>query len=185
MFAGATLAAFRRSAMPTSIQYLPVLLALAALPVSAETVRVYVPTTPAANIHSTGPANNISATKDGARVVVGIAEDPGALDVIDARALKLARTIPVNGRLHNVYVTPDNKYVITGSIRSKVLTVIDLKNDQIVWELKLDEGLRPLTMEVNADRSTRRIFAQLSNFNGFAVVDFAARREVARVKLPD
>ncbi|TMI44965.1 MAG: hypothetical protein E6H41_01380, partial [Betaproteobacteria bacterium] len=104
---------------------------------------------------------------------------------IDTRTLKLARTIPVNGRLHNVYVTPDNKYVVTGSIRSKLLTVIDLRTDQIAWELKLDEGVRPMTMEVNADGSTRRIFAQLSNFNGFAVVDFAARREVARVKLPD
>src|SRR5437667_120445 len=136
-------------------------------------------------VRLSGHPNNISATKDGGRVVVGIAEDPGALDVIDARALKLARTIPVNGRLHNVYVTPDKKYVVTGSIRTKVLTVIDLKTDQIAWELKLDEGVRPMTMEVNSDGSTRRIFAQLSNFNGFAVVDFAARREVARVKLPD
>jgi len=83
----------------------------------------------------------------------------------------------VNGRLHNVYVTPDNKYVVTGSIRSKMLTVIDLKTDQIAWELKLDEGVRPMTLEVNADGSTRRIFAQLSNFNGFAVVDFATRRK--------
>src|SRR2546429_6597611 len=61
-------------------------------------------------VRLSGHPNNIAATKDGARVVVGIAEDPGALDVIDTRALKLARTIPVNGRLHNVYVTPDNKY---------------------------------------------------------------------------
>ena len=37
----------------------------------------------------------------------------------------------------------------------------------------------------NPDGSTRRIFVQLSGFNGFAVVDFAKRAEVARVKLPD
>src|SRR6266446_473423 len=230
---GATLNASWRSAMPSSIRYFPLLLALAALPASAQTVRVYVTNSAGDSIHVIDPAtnkvvqvingveaahgidfspdgqrvyvsneadstldvidrasgktiakvrlsghpNNISATKDGGRVVVGIAESPGALDVIDARALKLARTIPVNGRLHNVYVTPDNKYVVTGSIRSKVLTVIDLKTDQIAWELKLDEGVRPMTMEVNPDGSTRRIFAQLSNFNGFAVVDFAARKE--------
>src|SRR6266446_3819704 len=231
----------QEKAIPTSIRYLPVLLALAALPLCAQTVRVYVTNSAGDSIHVIDPAtnkvvqvingieaahgidfspdgqrvyvsneadstldvidrssgktitkvrlsghpNNIAATKDGGRVVVGIAEDPGALDVIDARALKLARTIPVNGRLHNVYVTPDNKHVITGSIRTKVLTVIDLKTDQIAWELKLDEGVRPMTMEVNADGSTRRIFAQLSNFNGFAVVDFATRKEVARVSLPN
>src|SRR5438477_11367834 len=132
-----------------------------------------------------GHPNNIAITRDGGRVVVGIAEDPGALDVVDTSELSVAKTIPVNGRLHNVYVTPDNKYVITGSIRTKVLTVIDLASEKIAWELKLDEGVRPMTMEKAADGSTRRIFVQLSNLNGFAVVDFAARKEVDRIKLPD
>src|SRR5258708_17282316 len=132
-----------------------------------------------------GHPNNIATTKDGGRVVVGIAEDPGALDVLDTTELSLAKTIPVNGRLHNVYVTPDNKYVITGSIRSKILTVIDLASEKIAWELKLDEGVRPMTMERAPDGSTRRIFVQLSNLNGFAVVDFATRKEVDRIKLPD
>jgi YVTN family beta-propeller protein len=117
--------------------------------------------------------------------VVGIAEDPGALDVIDTTALELAKTLPVNGRLHNVYVTPDNKYVVTGSIRTKTLTVIDLGTETIAWELKLDEGVRPMTFEAGPDGSTRRIFVQLSKLNGFAVVDFATRKEVARITLPD
>jgi len=99
--------------------------------------------------------------------------------------LSVAKTIPVNGRLHNVYVTPDNQYVITGSIRTKVLTVIDLAAEKIAWELKLDEGVRPMAMERAADGSVRRIFVQLSNLNGFAVVDFASRKEVDRIKLPD
>jgi len=132
-----------------------------------------------------GHPNNIATTKDGGRVVVGIAEDPGALDVIDTAELSVAKTIPVNGRLHNVYVTPDNQYVITGSIRTKVLTVIDLAAEKIAWELKLDEGVRPMAMERAADGSVRRIFVQLSNLNGFAVVDFASRKEVDRIKLPD
>jgi YVTN family beta-propeller protein len=132
-----------------------------------------------------GHPNNIATTKDGGRVVVGIAQEPGALDVVDTKTLKVVKSIPVNGRLHNVYVTPDNKYVVTGSIRSKVLTVIDLATETIAWELKLDEGLRPMTIETAADGSTRRIYAQLSNLNGFAVIDFAERREVARITLPD
>src|SRR5258708_5287434 len=56
-----------------------------------------------------GHPNNIAVTEDGGRVVVGIAEDPGALDIIDTKALARTKSVPVRGRLHNVYVTPDGK----------------------------------------------------------------------------
>jgi YVTN family beta-propeller protein len=124
--------------------------------------------------------NNIAVAKDG-RIAVGIARD---LDIVDPKTLELHATILVNGRLHNVYVTRDSKYVITGSIPSKVITVIDLDKEQVAWELKLDKGVRPMTIESNPDGSPKRIFAQLSDLNGFAVVDFAARKEVARITLP-
>jgi YVTN family beta-propeller protein len=139
----------------------------------------------AAKIPLSGHPNNIAVTRDGARVVVGIADEPGALDVIDAKALKVSKSIPVRGRLHNVYVTPDGKYVVTGSIRTKVMTVIDLATEQVAWDLALHEGVRPMTFETNPDGSTRRVFAQLSNLNGFAVVDFAARKETATIVLPE
>ena len=97
--------------------------------------------------------NNIAVTKDGSRIVVGIARDPGALDIIDTATLTLTKSIPVNGRLHNVYVTPDSKYVITGSIRNKMITVIDLATEEpVAWELKLDKGVRPMTIEANPGR---------------------------------
>ena len=35
------------------------------------------------------------------------------------------------------------------------------------------------------DGSTKEIIVQLSDFHGFAVVDFAARKEIRRVTLPD
>jgi YVTN family beta-propeller protein len=127
--------------------------------------------------------NNISVAKDG-RIVVGIARDPGALDIIDPATLTLTKSVPVNGRLHNVYVTPDSKYVVTGSIRTGIVTVIDLTTEQPVWEVKFDKGIRPMAIEAGPDGATKRIFVQLSDFNGFAVVDFAARKEVARIELP-
>jgi len=127
--------------------------------------------------------NNIAVAKDG-RIVVGIARGDGALDIIDPVSLTLKKSIPVNGRLHNVYVTPDGKHVVTGSIRTSVLSVIDLATEQVAWETKLSGGVRPMTIETNPDGSTKRIFAQLSDLNGFAVVDFAQRKEVARVELP-
>jgi YVTN family beta-propeller protein len=131
-----------------------------------------------------GRPNNISITKDGRRVVVGIRTPLGALDLIDTTTLTLAKTIPVNASVHNVYVTPDGKYAVSGSIEAQSITVVDLQSDQVAWQLKLDRGVRPMAFERNPDGSTRRIFAQLSGFNGFAVVDFAKRAEVARIKLP-
>lgn len=132
-----------------------------------------------------GHPNNIAVTKDGGRVVVAIAEQAGALDFIDTISLTRAKSIPVNGRQHNVYVTPDGKYSVSGSTRSNVISVVDLQTEQPAWELKLDAGIRPMTFEVAPDGSTRRVFAQLSNLNGFAVVDFASRKEVEKIKLPD
>jgi len=127
--------------------------------------------------------NNIAVAKDG-RIVVGIARDPGALDIIDPVTLTRTKSVPVNGRLHNVYVTPDSKYAVTGSIRTKIVTVIDLATEQPVWEVQFDKGIRPMTIEAGPDGATKRIFVQLSDLNGFAVIDFAARKEVARIQLP-
>jgi YVTN family beta-propeller protein len=129
--------------------------------------------------------NNIAVSKDGRRVYVGIARDGGALDVIDTATLTRTNSIPVHGNLHNVYVTPDGKYVVTGSIRTGVITVIDVATEQIAWELKLGKGIRPMAIEAAPDGTTQRIFVQLSDLNGFAVVDFAQRKEVARINLPD
>jgi YVTN family beta-propeller protein len=129
--------------------------------------------------------NNIAVTKNGDRVVVAIAREPGAVDVIDTKTLTLKKTIPVHGRLHNIYVTPDGKYAVMGSIPKKLVTVIDLATEEIAWELHLDLGVRPMTIEANDDGSTKRIFAQLSDFNGFSVIDFATRKEVTKIKLPD
>ncbi len=128
--------------------------------------------------------NNIAVTKNGDRILVGIARGPGAVDVIDAKTLTVSKSILVKGRLHNIYVTPDGKHLITGSIPGKLLTVIDLEREVPVWELAIDKGVRPMTIEANPDGSTKRIFVQLSDTNGFAVVDFAARKEVARITLP-
>ena len=132
-----------------------------------------------------GRPNNLTITKDGRRVLVGIRRAPGALDVIDTASLKRVKSIPVSGSVHNVYVTPDGKYAVSGSIETKIATVVDLQTEQAVWEVKFDNGVRPMAFEANPDGSTSRIFVQLSNFHGFAVVDFAKRAEVARIKLPD
>jgi YVTN family beta-propeller protein len=132
-----------------------------------------------------GHPNNLTITKDGGRVLVGIREDPGSVDVIDTKSLERTKSISVDGSVHNIFVTPDGKYAVSGSIENKAATVIDLSSEKAAWEVKFDRGVRPMAFEANSDGSTRRIFVQLSGVNGFAVVDFASRKEVARILLPD
>src|SRR6267154_874920 len=132
-----------------------------------------------------GRPNNLTITKDGSQVLVGIRVKSGALDVIDTASLKNVKSIPVDGPVHNVFVTPDGRYAVSGSIESKIATVVDLQSQQKAWEVKFDHPVRPMAFDTNPDGSTRRIFVQLSGVHGFAVVDFAKRAEVERIKLPD
>ena len=41
-----------------------------------------------------------------------------------------------------------------------------------------------MIFDTNPDGSTRNIYVQLSNFHGFAVVDWATRKEIARIEHP-
>lgn len=104
--------------------------------------------------------------------------------MIDTVALTRVKTIPVKGGIHNVYVTPDGKHVVAGSIPGRIITVIDQATEEIAWELPMSAGIRPMEFEKAADGSTSRIFVQLSDYHGIAVVDFKARKEVARFETP-
>jgi YVTN family beta-propeller protein len=132
-----------------------------------------------------GRPNNVAVTNDGRQVYVGIAQSPGAVDVIDTSSLTNIKSIPVQGAVHNVYVTPDGKYAVSGSVVTSVITVIDTATNEVAWTVKLSSGIRPMAFLKNDDGSTKAIIAQLSNFHGFVVVDFATREEVKRVTLPD
>lgn len=132
-----------------------------------------------------GRPNNISISKDGRHVYVAILSGDGAVDVVDSTSLERVKTIPVKGGVHNTFVTPDGRFVVAGSIAGKRMTVIDAAVEEPVWTLDFDNGVRPIAFERNVDGSTRRAFVQISDFHGFAIVDFAARKEVGRVTLPD
>jgi hypothetical protein len=62
----------------------------------------------------TGRPNNVTITKDGRKAYVGLREEPGGLNVIDTALLRNVKTIPIGGDIHNVYVTPDGKFVVGG-----------------------------------------------------------------------
>jgi YVTN family beta-propeller protein len=146
--------------------------------VDARTLRV------TSKIPLSGHPNNISISHDGKRVYIAIRENQGVVDVVDTGMLARVKSIPIKGAGHNTYVTPDGRYVIAGSVAGKSMTVIDQKTEEPVWDMVFDLGVRPMAFEQNKDGSTKRIFVQLSDFNGFAVVDFATHKETRRVELP-
>jgi YVTN family beta-propeller protein len=132
-----------------------------------------------------GRPNNVAVGKDGAHVYVGIRQPPGAVDVIQTATLTNVKSIPVQGEIHNVYVTPDGKHVVAGSIAASTISVIDASTHELAWTLTLSAGIRPMAFTQNPDGSTNQMVVQLSDFHGFAVVDFASRKEIRRITLPD
>ena len=132
-----------------------------------------------------GHPNNLAITPDGRKVYVAIAQSPGAIDVIDTASQEIVATISVHGGVHNTYVTPDGKHAVAGMVGARNMTVIDTETDVPVWTTYFDLGVRPMAFEANPDGSTARVFMQLSNFNGFGVLDFETRKEVARIEYPE
>jgi YVTN family beta-propeller protein len=137
------------------------------------------------HIPLTNHPNNVAVSHDGKRVYAAIVAGAGAVDVIDAVSLTRVKSIRTEGGIHNVYVTPDGKFVVAGSIPGKKVIVIDQKTEEVLWSVPTDDGVRPIGFEKNADGSTKRLFVQLSNFNGFITIDFATHQVVDRMKLPE
>jgi len=138
-----------------------------------------------ARVPLSGRPNNIAIGRDGRRVYVAIREAPGAVDVVDTASRERVKSIPIQGDVHNTFMTPDSRYVMAGSIAGRTLTAIDTRTEEVAWVLEFENGVRPMAFETNADGSTRRMFVQISDLHGFVVVDFATRREVRRITLPD
>jgi YVTN family beta-propeller protein len=143
-----------------------------------------------------GTANVPTITKDGSKIFVCVngyrdnfgimhSNRGGFLDIVDTKSLKLTKEIPQENGLHDCYTTPDGKYIIGSSVGGKILSVFDANTGDKAWDISLDKGFTTTAQELNPDGSTRRLFSNLTDFRGFAVIDFATHKEVARVALPD
>lgn len=133
----------------------------------------------------TAHPNNIAIHKDGRRIYVAIVGEHGGVDIVDTAAQEKKKFIPLIGGEHNTFISPDSKYVVAASTRGWNLTVISTETDEPVWTLYFENGVRPVTFETNPDGSTKRLFAQITNLHGFAIVDFEKRREIGRIEFPD
>jgi YVTN family beta-propeller protein len=137
------------------------------------------------HIPLTNHPNNVAISQDGKRVYVAIVAGAGAVDVIDTTTLTRVKSIRTEGGIHNTYVTPDGRFVVAGSIPGKKINVIDQKTEEIVWTMPTDDGVRPMAFDTNPDGSTKRIFVELSNFNGFLTVDFATHKVLEKIAVPE
>jgi YVTN family beta-propeller protein len=133
----------------------------------------------------TGRPNSISTSPDGKLVFVAIAQAPGAVDVVDTASMKRIKTIPIKGAVHYAYLTPDGKYIAATSIPGKVITIIDVKTLEPLWDVNFKLGVRPVAFEKGPDGLTSRMFVEESGLHGFEIVDFKTRKSMGTVTLPN
>src|SRR3989449_9328098 len=118
----------RREAYGDQLKHFSLVLALAALPVSAswaDTVRVYITNSAGDSIHVIDPATNkvvqvikgieaahgIGFAPDGTRVYVSDEAD-STLDVVDRKTGKIVNKVPLSGHPNNIAATKDGGRVV-------------------------------------------------------------------------
>jgi YVTN family beta-propeller protein len=159
-----------------------------------------------------GSPNLVQLTPDGKRMYVSInlrwdvvsnfpqlqAEPSGGIDVIDTASLEKIKTIPIPGGIHDMYLTPDGKYMVAGANRNEVPAckcgvsaptnlgyVIDAQTNETAWTWTMSPAASPMAISKKPDGSTDKIYAQNGGDNGFRVIDFDTHVVSSFVKLPD
>ena len=127
--------------------------------------------------------NNIASSGVNHKVYAAITAAP-LVQVIDMNTDEVVKSIPVPGGVHNTFATPDGNFVVAGMIGARALSVIDTSTDEVVWTLDMPQGVRPMGFETNPDGSTKNIFVNISDLEGFVVVDFDKREIVRTVEAP-
>jgi len=158
-----------------------------------------------------GSPNLIQLTPDGKKMYVSInlrwdvvsnfpqlqAEMSGGVDVVDVASLTKIKSIAIPGGIHDMYLTPDGKYVVAGANRNEVplckcgvsaptnlAYVIDTRTDETAWTFSMSPAASPMAISKKPDGSTDKIYAQ-GGGNGFRVVDFDTHVVTSSVKNPD
>jgi YVTN family beta-propeller protein len=131
-----------------------------------------------------GHANDLAVTPNGKLVLVCIATTPGAVDIIDTAKMEKIKTIPMKARMHDIVVTGDSKWAVGGSPAGKFAAFYNLDTLTLDGTMEMDMGVMPLAVENGSDGSGNRLYMQLNQLNGFAVVDFKNRKEIRRIEHP-
>ena len=150
-------------------------------------------------IQLSGGPHNIAISRDGRTVYAAMQHDATGIDVIDTETLTWVKNIPLNDRpegrgeagenvmrIHNVYVTPDGKYLMANSSNGAAMyaAVIDEKTHEWVRSIEYTGRPRPMSFSTNADGSTKWVFAGIGGLHGFVVHDFETGEEIFRTEFP-
>ena len=159
--------------------------------------------------------NKVAVNKKHRKIYVGIARrsstpgpgvevDPKAqlpalVDVIDIDTHTLVKSIQVHNPVHNVFMTPDENFVVAG-LRGHVepgvptLQVIDPNTDTVSWGMELTgyeqygrthHEVRPMAFEADDDGATKRMYAQATGINAVWVIDWNTREVVDMLWPPE
>jgi|SRR5579872_1242939 len=128
--------------------------------------------------------NNVAITPDGRRVYICI-RGADCVDIVDTGSLEKVKSVKVGDAPHNVYATRDGRWMLATSIGENKITAIDMKTETPEFSIPVGGVPRPVAIEAGPGGAPLRLFVQLSDLHGFAVVDFATRRVMQRILLPD
>jgi YVTN family beta-propeller protein len=128
--------------------------------------------------------NNVAITRDGRRVYVCIRAET-VVAIVDTASLEMVKKVEVGRGPHNVYLTPDDRYMLATSMDDHKITAVDVKTETPAFAIPADGVPRPLAIDPAQGGAPKRLFVQLSNLHGFAVVDYASRAITRKVLLPD
>src|SRR5947209_2090585 len=103
-----------------------------------------------------------------------------SIHVVDPATNKVVQEIKGIEAAHGIAPAPDGTRVYVSNEADSTLDVFDRSTGPLIKKVPLSNHPNKIAVSKNGDR----IFVQLSDTNGFAVVDFAARKEVARIRLP-
>ncbi|MGH9641966.1 MAG: YncE family protein, partial [Terriglobales bacterium] len=133
-----------------------------------------------------GHPSMMAISKDGKRLFVNLQSKPpgAAIKVIDTTSLKVVNNIPMTAPMHDMCITEDGKFLVSGSDVGQFIVVIDLQTDRPVWNKKFDQRVYTIAIESHPDGSASRVFVQLRGLNGFKVIDFNTHEQTAAVDLP-
>lgn len=125
-----------------------------------------------------GRPNQCAVTPNGRFVAVPIF-DGDSVQIIDGEGLTILKALPVQ-MPHNCLNAGNNEHMFVTSIRGNQVNMIDLRTLKYIAEIPVGGQPRPIAV----DREEKTLYAALSGFHGFVIVDIASRKVVHKVEFP-
>lgn len=129
-------------------------------------------------------------SRDGRKLYAGIwpldgQEDKrGYVQVIDTAKLRVVETIPVQGGVHDPWLSPDGRELLVMSPEGRYMDLFDTGNDHLLWICCHEAEIGTMNMEAGPDGATSRIFFSYAGYPGIVVVSARTGKELERVPYP-